>query len=447
MIFYDSSNNLIAGNHFDTQGGALLLFVGGTEFSVVNFAGGNNTVWGNTFETVGTPASPIALEPGYFSVGVQVAEPNDLIYNNYFDTPTTAWTIPLNLYTGYPEYFGATTTWNITQQPATNVNFAPGFPTFPLTGSIAGTAYQGGNAWWDYGLALNAYNGADNPYGVIYEERAPTLLVDVYGPYLLLRDVHLPRRRQCPAERVEHVLQRDGLGDGPAGRSGLDRRPVPGSVGFRSPVVRRQQLLGQPPERQLPPCDRRTDRLGRHRRPPATVTVSGATVTVSLTFAMQKGFHKLTFREAGLPSGTPWSVTINGTSPSDWDLNATESSISSTIVFAVLKGAGLNYTVGHVSGFVPKVGSGLVKGLAVKVKFAPYTFTVTFTETGLTPGALWKVKIGHKTVKSTSNTITFELGNGTYTFSVKGPHGETPTPLSGPVDVDGSPETEMVTFA
>ncbi len=448
VIFYDSSNNLIAGNTFNTQAGALVLFVGGTAFGAVNFAGGNNTVWGNYFNTVGTPSSAAALVPYYFSLGIEVAETNDLIYNNYVATPTTAWTLPLNLYTGYPEYFGATTTWNLAEQPATNVNYASGFPNDPLTGSIIGTSYQGGNYWWDYGVAFNPYNGANNPFGVTYDENAPTLLVDVYGPYyyyatyifpggdavpltpytafyaVTISEKGLPSGLVWSVDLVTAGAQVFGLFDSTASSYTVNLPDGTYALGYDSPTG--WVITGMPP---------------------ASLKVDGAPVSVSLTYAMAKGYHKLTFKESGLPTGTAWSVTINGTSPTDWDLNATETSTTTSIVFSVVKGAGLTYTVTPVSGYVANDKHGTVSGSTVKIKFSPYTFAVTFTEMGLAPGATWDVKIGKKTYKSDTSTIVVDLGNGTYSYTVKGPHGETPTPSSGTFSVVDNTKGLMISFS
>jgi len=184
MIFYASSHNLIAGNNFATESQALLLFSGGTIFGQVNVGGGNNTVWGNTFTQVNPPASDIALMPYALGIGIEVAEQNDLIYNNWVATPTTAYMLPLNLYSGDP--FLYTETWNIPVQPAFIAHFASGFPFVPLVGSIVGGSTQGGNYWWDYGTTAaspNPYNGAVNPIGVLpYDENATTWTVDIYGP-------------------------------------------------------------------------------------------------------------------------------------------------------------------------------------------------------------------------------------------------------------------------
>lgn len=189
VVFYESSHNLIAANDFATESEGLLLFSGGTIFGAVNVGGGNNTIWGNTFTEVAPPSSTLAIAPIWYGLdlglGIEVAEQNDLFYNNYVATPTTAWMLPMNLYSGDPFYY--TDMWNISKQPAFIPHWVAGFPLFPLVGSIVGSHYQGGNFWWDYGTTAsspNPYNGAINPIGVLpYDENATTWLVYVYGPY------------------------------------------------------------------------------------------------------------------------------------------------------------------------------------------------------------------------------------------------------------------------
>jgi thermopsin len=201
VIFYGSSHNLIADNRFDTGGQALLLFASGTLFGAVNVAGGNNTIWGNLFVEAAPPTSAISVAPDWDGVnvglGLELAEQDDLVYNNYFGTPTTAWMLPLNLYSG--DSFEYTDTWNIPVQPAFLPHWAVGFPWFALLGSIVGSWYQGGNFWWDYGNTAttpNPYNGAINPAGALpYVENATsvdaysltpiggTLLLYIYGVY------------------------------------------------------------------------------------------------------------------------------------------------------------------------------------------------------------------------------------------------------------------------
>lgn len=200
VIFYESSHNLVAGNQFLTQGDALLLASAGTFFGPyfgqsINLGGGNNTIWGNYFTQIPVASTAVSVAPVWYkvyaqggnlyaaqeaaSLGMQIAEDNDLIYNNYVATPTTAWMLPLNLYSGFP--FAYTETWNITPQPASITHFAAGFPLVPLVGSIVGGPVQAGNYWWDYGVH-NKYNGASNPQGLLpYHENALTELVIAYG--------------------------------------------------------------------------------------------------------------------------------------------------------------------------------------------------------------------------------------------------------------------------
>jgi len=184
VIFYNSSNNLIAGNTFGTEAQALLMYAGGSAFGPANSGGGDNTVWGNAFLEYSAPPSDLALMTYAEGVGLTLGENGDLIYNNWFATPTTAFMLPLNLYSDDPYLY--TDAWNITPIGAAHVNTASGFPLIPLTGSIAGGSIQGGNFWWDYGTTAgspNPYNGAINPYGVLpYDENATTLVAYFFGP-------------------------------------------------------------------------------------------------------------------------------------------------------------------------------------------------------------------------------------------------------------------------
>ena len=73
------------------------------EAPTVNTGGGSNTVWGNTFDQVVAPQleGGETLVPDYWGTGLEVGENSDLIYNNWFATPTTAFMLPMNLYSDY----------------------------------------------------------------------------------------------------------------------------------------------------------------------------------------------------------------------------------------------------------------------------------------------------------------------------------------------------------
>ena len=456
VIFYEGGHNLVANDTFDSEGQGLLMFSGGTFFGPINVGGGNNTVWGNVFATVPAPGAPYPLMGVYQGLGLEIAESNDLVYNNAVLTPTTAWLLPINLYSGDPEFF--TDSFNISKQPASVAHYAPGFPNVALKGSILGTAYQGGNYWWDYGNAVNPYNGANNPYGLLpYEERASTLIAEIYGPGYYHASYIYPGGDYVPLTTVGALYAVSVTESGLPTGTPWEVVVVTDNLSFPAyPILDELTTTASSVSVSLPngsyavfavAAGWTVSKLPLGFTP---VTISGAGKSLSVVFKLAKGAHKLTFHEKGLPKGTAWSVTLNGTSPLTDLFNATVTSTASTIVFSVAPGS-YNYTVVPVAGFTPTPASGSVSvgphgGVSVRVAFAPVTYAVTFEETGLAGGSSWKVTVGHQTISSTSSSITFQLANGTYTYKVRGPHGTTPTPSTGTLVVVGSVVVEMVTF-
>ena len=149
-----------------------------------------------------------------------------------------------------------------------------------------------------------------------------------------------------------------------------------------------------------------------------------------LNFTGIRVHYSVTFEESGLPSGTSWSVTFNGT---------TESSITNGITFSVPNGtypyiiaSPQGYTVSNFSGTMTLNG----KNITQVVIFAPIStteYTVTFTESGLPSGTLWSVTLNGTMESSTTNTITFTEPYGTYSFSVTLPSGYKTTTPTGTV--------------
>ncbi len=151
--------------------------------------------------------------------------------------------------------------------------------------------------------------------------------------------------------------------------------------------------------------------------------------------------HDVTFIQMGLPVGTEWSVTLNGTS---------KYSVGSTVTFAEPNGT-YPYGVGTVPGYVARPGSGTVtvSGTAVNlsITFTPVpTYSITFTESGLPGGTSWSVTLNGTTNTSTARAITFTEPNGTYPFLVGTIAGYTETPSSGSVVVNGSSSAQTITF-
>jgi thermopsin len=146
VVFWNSSDNLIAGNSFEDMSVAMNIY-GGT----------NNVVWGNTISV----SYPVCVDP--FSVlndpgnetGLLLSADGDLVYNNIFDAPVPAITPTTNLLTFVPSSY--VDTWNVTSAPASHVVKVNGFS---LSGNILGGTREGGNFW-------SMYGGPSNPYGTV----------------------------------------------------------------------------------------------------------------------------------------------------------------------------------------------------------------------------------------------------------------------------------------
>jgi hypothetical protein len=168
-----------------------------------------------------------------------------------------------------------------------------------------------------------------------------------------------------------------------------------------------------------------------------------ASAKVSLTVT-PPAEYPVQFEENGLPGGTNWAVTLNGT---------TNSSSLSSIGFLEFNGT-YSFSVGHVTGFStsPKTGKVVVQGspLVQDVSFTPAVpgkYPVNFTETGLPTGTQWSVDLNGSLETSTTSYFTVSEINGTYPFKVEGVAGYIATPLSGTVVVNGAPVLQSLTFA
>jgi cytochrome c biogenesis protein ResB len=169
-----------------------------------------------------------------------------------------------------------------------------------------------------------------------------------------------------------------------------------------------------------------------------SVTVNGTNVNVPIKFTLVT--YTITFTESGLTSGTSWNVTLNET------LN---SSKTTTITFTEPNGT-YAYTVGSVPGYTvsPTSGSVTVNGTNVNVpiKFTLVTYTIMFTESGLTSGTSWSVTLNGALESSIASTITFTEPNGTYAYTVGSVPGYTVSPTSGSVTVKGANVKEPIIF-
>ncbi len=170
-----------------------------------------------------------------------------------------------------------------------------------------------------------------------------------------------------------------------------------------------------------------------------TISVNGAGATLNVSFeqniSMNSGkAYAVTFVESGLPPGTNWSVTLNGTSLS--------SSVAD-IVFGELNGT-YEYTVGYLKGYHATSYSGTVtvNGTAQNVSINwksgnASVYTVTFVEFGLPSGTEWSLRMNGVLKSSTTSSIVFEEPNGTYFYAISQLRNFTSLPQGGSLVVSG----------
>ncbi len=215
------------------------------------------------------------------------------------------------------------------------------------------------------------------------------------------------------------------------------------------------------------------------------VTVNGGPQTIPIVFAATPpGTYLVTFTETGLPAGTSWTVTLEGTPGS---------STTDTILFSETDNT-YSFTVGTVSGYfaAPSSGSVVVNGgpvskeitftasstappssstssgflglpgsygygllgvLAVLVMLIlllaarRHKLPIVFTEVGLPPGTRWSVGLDGTEMSAEVDVIMFTVHNGTHSYVVGSPLGFVPSPAMGEVELKGERIDVKVTFA
>lgn len=171
-----------------------------------------------------------------------------------------------------------------------------------------------------------------------------------------------------------------------------------------------------------------------------SLTVNGDSASKSVAFSEVK--YTVTLTESGLPSGTIWYVnSTNG---------QTFSFASSTGSFTEPNGT-YSYTVAtsdKTYESFPSSGSFTMDGknISQSVTFSEVKYSVTFTEYGLPSGTSWSVTHNGTIESSTTNTITFSLPNGTYSYTIGAISGYSVSPSSGSISVTGSNVSKAVTY-
>ncbi len=179
--------------------------------------------------------------------------------------------------------------------------------------------------------------------------------------------------------------------------------------------------------------------------PYGNFTINGKSSTVREIFSQV--IFNMTFTESGLPSGTAWSVTLNGTM---------KVSTTSTISYMETNGS-YEYTIGSISGYTISKSSGTAtvsgSNTTVPITFTAVKvtskYTVTFTESGLPSGTAWYVNLsnGMKSGAITTSTYSFSVTNGSVTYTISGTSGYSANKTSGSITVNGSNISISVKFS
>ncbi|MFZ1022757.1 MAG: hypothetical protein WAN87_01300 [Thermoplasmata archaeon] len=151
----------------------------------------------------------------------------------------------------------------------------------------------------------------------------------------------------------------------------------------------------------------------------------------------------VTFTETGLPSGTMWAVTLNGSLESSGTSTIVFSEVNNTYAFNVSAVAG--YTVSPMTGSVMVSGAAVPQAVVFSVVVPP-SYNVTFTQSGLTSGTSWSVTLGGSLMSSSTATVVFSEESGSYLYTVGAVAGYTANPASGNIAVNGGPAFQTIVF-
>ncbi|MGC8995616.1 MAG: hypothetical protein ACP5JT_02865 [Thermoplasmata archaeon] len=167
-------------------------------------------------------------------------------------------------------------------------------------------------------------------------------------------------------------------------------------------------------------------------------------MTVIIKFIPEK--YEVIFFEEGLPYGTLWQVTINGTTFSSANQNIDTMLFNGTYLF----------NVKSVPGYIPLNPQGIIhvngKPISIMVSFTIQMYLITITLSNMPNGVNWSVNvIGREfngqsinlVFHSNSPTISFYLPNGSYEYYINLPNNYMSTSSSGHFVIYGGAVSEF----
>jgi len=177
-----------------------------------------------------------------------------------------------------------------------------------------------------------------------------------------------------------------------------------------------------------------------------TEVVNGAPVAPTLSYTQV--VYSVKVYETGLPAGLTWSLTFDGVTNS-----LTTNGAKDLLTFASEPNGTYSYHVATVSGWreftLPPSGSLPINGapLTRTLVYHQVLYTVNVVEHHLPAATSWKVTIGATSVTTTTTKATFELPNGSYTYTLGVVPGWKPAHTSGTFSVVGTGVSVGVSFS
>ncbi len=180
-----------------------------------------------------------------------------------------------------------------------------------------------------------------------------------------------------------------------------------------------------------------------------SVIYTGSNIFVTITFTPivpppppPPSSYSVHFSESGLPQGTAWSVTFNGSKLS---------STTAQIEFSAHNGS-YSYNVESVGGYSlsKSIGTIIVNGqnVSVSVQFSRVSYVATFHTVGLPSGITWYLNFSNgQSYSSNGSSISVNVANGTYTYTISNVSGYNVSRNHGSLSVNGqNPGAVFVTY-
>ncbi|MCL4451847.1 MAG: YncE family protein [Candidatus Thermoplasmatota archaeon] len=144
-----------------------------------------------------------------------------------------------------------------------------------------------------------------------------------------------------------------------------------------------------------------------------TFPISGYNYSLSVKFT--EITNQVTFTETGLPSGTTWDLNLSNGQSFHSTMN-TISFMEPNGSYAFILGYPRTWSTSNFRGTINVNGS----SVSIFAVFSPVSFQVLIIENGLPSGTAWKASLQSNTTMTrltSSNYMTFDLQNGTYSYA------------------------------